>query len=125
MIGYNDLSGSKMVVGNFEVRLPFTGPEKLAVIPSGLLFSDLNFFIDGGLAWSNNSIVKWKKTDSDIVNESVNGQNYSSYDPRVTMPVFGEGASAQGGEGGAAGMGVPQGVEDGRWCGGEVVVESG
>ncbi len=93
MIGYNDLSGSKMVVGNFEVRLPFTGPEKLAVIPSGLLFSDLNFFIDGGLAWSNNSIVKWKKTDSDIVNESVNGQNYSSYDPRVTMPVFSAGVS--------------------------------
>ena len=93
MIGFNDLSGSKMVVGNFEVRLPFTGPEKLAVIPSGLLFSDLNFFIDGGLAWSNNSIIKWKKTDADKVQENFGNGSVTTYDSRVTMPVFSAGVS--------------------------------
>ena len=92
-IGYNDLSGSRMVVGNFEVRLPFTGPEQLAVLPSGFLFSDLNFFIDGGLAWSSNSTVKWNKTDEDLITETVNGRTYSSYDPSVTMPVFSAGVS--------------------------------
>ncbi len=91
MIGFNDLSGSKMVVGNFEVRLPFTGPEKLAVIPSGLLFSDLNFFIDGGLAWKNSTTVKWKKTDADLITNLQNGVPY--YDPNVTMPVFSAGVS--------------------------------
>ena len=92
-IGYNDLSGSRMVVGNFEVRLPFTGPEQLAVLPSGFLFSDLNFFIDGGLAWRSNSTIKWNKTDEDLITETVNGRTYSSYDPSVTMPVFSAGVS--------------------------------
>lgn len=92
-IGYNDLSGSRMVVGNFEVRLPFTGPEQLAVLPSGFLFSDLNFFLDGGLAWRSNSTIKWNKTDEDRISETVNGVTYSSYDPSVTMPVFSAGVS--------------------------------
>lgn len=52
--GFEQLSGSKMAVGNFEIRIPFTGPEKLALIKSGLLFSDLNFFLDGGVAWDRN-----------------------------------------------------------------------
>jgi hypothetical protein len=48
----DQLFGSRIAVANFEVRLPFTGPEKLAVIKSKFLFSDLNFFFDAGLAWS-------------------------------------------------------------------------
>ncbi len=47
----NQLAGSKILVGNFEVRIPFTGPRQLALIKSGLLFSDLNFFFDAGVAW--------------------------------------------------------------------------
>ncbi len=47
----NDLFGSKLLVSNFEVRLPFTGPEQLAVIKSKVFFTELSFFIDGGLAW--------------------------------------------------------------------------
>ncbi len=45
------LLGSKMAVANFEIRLPFTGPRQLAMIKSSFLFSDLNLFFDGGLAW--------------------------------------------------------------------------
>ncbi len=50
----NDLLGSKMLVGSFEVRLPFTGPERLAAIKSGFLFSDLNLFFDAGMVWGKN-----------------------------------------------------------------------
>lgn len=91
MVSFNDLSGSKMVVGNLELRLPFTGPEKLAVLPSGLLFSDLNFFIDGGLAWKNGSTIKWTKTDEDRLQDPASGEYY--YDPAVRMPVFSAGVS--------------------------------
>lgn len=50
-IAEDNLFGSKILVSNFEVRLPFTGPEQLSLIKSGFLFTDLNFFVDGGLAW--------------------------------------------------------------------------
>jgi len=56
----NQLSGSKMAVFNFEMRLPFTGPKKLAAIPSRFLFSDLNLFFDAGLAWKDGSKVAFK-----------------------------------------------------------------
>ncbi len=48
---FNRLLGNKLLVSNFEVRIPFTGPERLALIKSKFLFTDLNFFIDGGLAF--------------------------------------------------------------------------
>jgi WD40-like Beta Propeller Repeat len=42
--------GSKIGVANFEIRLPFTGPRALALIPTNFLISDLNIFFDAGLA---------------------------------------------------------------------------
>src|SRR5690606_15631073 len=57
-ISFHGDVGPRGVGGNFEVRLPFTGPEKLAAIKSGLLFSDLNLCFDAGLAWNDgNKIV--------------------------------------------------------------------
>lgn len=49
----NQLFGSKIFVSNFEVRLPFTGPERLALIKSKALFSELAWFIDGGVAFND------------------------------------------------------------------------
>jgi len=49
----DNLFGTKMLVSNFEVRIPFTGPKQLALIKSGFLLSDLNFFVDGGLVWND------------------------------------------------------------------------
>lgn len=94
-VSLSDLMGSRMAVGNLEVRLPFTGPEQLAVIKSDFLFSDLNFFIDGGLAWGKGKKVKWNKTDDDLVpsldaNGNVIGMHY---DPNVRIPVFSAGVS--------------------------------
>ncbi|RZK48441.1 MAG: tolB protein precursor [Pedobacter sp.] len=56
----NQLSGSKFAVFNFEIRLPFTGPKKLAQLESKFLFSDLNLFFDAGLAWNEDSKVVFK-----------------------------------------------------------------
>lgn len=50
-VSINDLVGSRMFVSNVELRLPFTGPERLSLIPSRFLFSELNLFTDGGIAW--------------------------------------------------------------------------
>lgn len=58
--GLNSLMGSRIAVFNFEVRVPFTGPERLALVPSRMLFSDLNFFFDAGLAWSKGDKVAFK-----------------------------------------------------------------
>lgn len=70
----NQLSGSKMAVFNFEVRLPFTGPKKLAQIPSKFLFSDLNLFFDAGLAWRQGSKVAFKSQPT-YVTENVKDEN--------------------------------------------------
>ncbi|WP_411272802.1 DPP IV N-terminal domain-containing protein [Daejeonella sp.] len=57
----NQLVGSRIAVANFEVRLPFTGPAKLAQIESKFLFSDLNLFFDAGMAYDSNSKVAFKR----------------------------------------------------------------
>ncbi len=54
------LMGTRIAVFNFEVRLPFTGPEQLTLFSSRMLFSDLNFFFDAGLAWSSGTNVKFQ-----------------------------------------------------------------
>ncbi|RZA00088.1 MAG: tolB protein precursor [Sphingobacteriaceae bacterium] len=82
------LTGTRMVVANFEVRLPFTGPEKLARIKSSVLFTDLNLFFDGGLAWNESSNVKLAKTpDYSLVD------NRLIFDQTQRVPVFSAGIS--------------------------------
>lgn len=53
---FDRLLGSKISALNVEVRLPFTGPERLAVLKSRAFFSSLNFFLDGGSAWNKNDV---------------------------------------------------------------------
>ena len=62
----NQLVGTRLAVANFEVRLPFTGPKKLAAIESKMLFSDLNLFFDMGLAYDNDSKVAFRSTPRTI-----------------------------------------------------------
>lgn len=92
-INFSDLMGSRMAIANFELRLPFTGPEKLAILPSGFLFSDLNFFIDGGVAWSAGNDVKWTRGEDDLITETIDGEVFQRYDPNVRVPVFSAGVS--------------------------------
>lgn len=100
-VGFPELSGSRMAIGNFEVRIPFTGPEKLAVVKSGFLFSDLNFFIDGGLAWYGGSTIKMSRSKDDVIPAFNNGKPVLDpnnnpvmiNDPNVRVPVFSAGVS--------------------------------
>lgn len=55
---FSQLLGSKMALGSLEIRLPFTGPRRLSLIPSSFFFSDLNLFVDSGVAFDNFS--DWK-----------------------------------------------------------------
>ncbi|MEO8794356.1 MAG: basic secretory protein-like protein [Daejeonella sp.] len=67
----NQLVGTRIAVANFELRLPFTGPKKLTVIPSKFLFSDLNAFFDIGLAYYKDAKVAFR-SEPRLVN--VNGE---------------------------------------------------
>ena len=79
------LSGSKMAVFNFEIRLPFTGPKKIAQIPSKFLFSDLNLFFDAGVAWTKDSKVVFKSRPSPIYDANNN--------PLERVPIISTGIS--------------------------------
>ena len=50
---FRQAGGNSIAVGNFEVRLPLTGPRKLSLIPLNILPTDLNLFFDIGLAFNN------------------------------------------------------------------------
>jgi outer membrane protein assembly factor BamA len=77
------LSGTRIAVANTELRLPFTGPERLALIKSKWLLTDINLFFDSGLAWRLGSKIRLDgKTASDI------GEN-------VRFPLFSTGASVR------------------------------
>lgn len=56
-VSINHLMGQRMYVTNAELRLPFTGPERLSAIKSSFLFTDLNLFTDGGITWGNRSLL--------------------------------------------------------------------
>ncbi len=45
------LLGSKVLMSNFEIRFPFSGIERLALIKSKFFFSDLALFFDIGVAF--------------------------------------------------------------------------
>ena len=63
----NELFGSKILLTSFETRLPFTGPEQIALIKSGVLFSELAWFIDGGIAF--NDYREINGSDSEGINK--------------------------------------------------------
>lgn len=66
-LNINDLTGSRLLVANVEVRLPFTGPEKLALIKSKFLLTDLNWFFDAGVAWDSDTrpVLKFNPDQGD------------------------------------------------------------
>ncbi len=77
---FDELLGSKMLVGNFEVRLPFTGPEQLALIKSKFLLTDLNLFVDGGMAWTKNA-----QLSGDVY--QLDGEGNPRINPQTGEPV--------------------------------------
>ncbi|HEX2920696.1 MAG TPA: hypothetical protein VHO50_05985 [Bacteroidales bacterium] len=53
------LSGSKIALANAEIRFPFTGPERLSLIKSKYLLTDLNLFFDAGMAWNKDNTINF------------------------------------------------------------------
>ena len=60
-VNYNQLNGSQILVANFEIRLPFTGPERLTVLKSNIFYTELALFADAGVAWNskNPPVLRW------------------------------------------------------------------
>jgi hypothetical protein len=102
----DQLSGSRVAVANFEIRLPFTGPEKLSAIKSKFLFSELNLFFDAGLAWNKGDQIKFQKSPDFIGYEqardnqgrpAVDGSGdpilVAAYNSRQRVPALSAGVS--------------------------------
>lgn len=89
----NQLMGTRIAVANIEARIPFTGPERLSLVKSGLLFSDLNFFFDVGLAWNEGDKVALKSKPElvEIIVDPRNPFNYVNVYERV--PAMSAGVS--------------------------------
>jgi len=101
MIGYSSynmsmLSGSRVVVGNAELRLPLTGPKSLAMIESKYFLIDFNLFFDGGLAWNkgDHPKLKWEQNDfseripvfSSGISLRINLMGYLVIEPYYAVP---------------------------------------
>ena len=86
----DQLTGTRTAVANFEVRLPFTGPEKLSQIKSRFFFSELNFFFDAGLAWNAGNQIKFQ-TAPDRIGTDANGN--SLYNTNQRVPALSTGVS--------------------------------
>ncbi|HEU4903075.1 MAG TPA: BamA/TamA family outer membrane protein, partial [Flavisolibacter sp.] len=65
-VSINDLIGTRIYVANAELRLPFTGPERLSAIKSSFLFTELNLFTDGGVAWGNRNLLSEQDSKGEI-----------------------------------------------------------
>ncbi|MDB4904598.1 MAG: translocation protein TolB [Mucilaginibacter sp.] len=78
----NQLSGNRIAVANFEVRLPFTGPERLSQIKSKILFTELNLFFDAGLAWNAGDQIKFQ-SGPDAIGKDATGQTIYNTNQRV------------------------------------------
>lgn len=83
---FESLLGSKALLGGAEIRFPLTGPERLALIPSGLFFTELTFFFDAGVAWTNNTSIT---LNADEVRDPLKRYPYFSMGPSLRINVFG------------------------------------
>ncbi len=90
------MAGSKLLVANFEIRLPFTGPRQLAVINSNFLVSDLNVLFDAGLGFfeaedlkenPNNGSIQHKPILSTGVSLRVNLFGVFVLEPYFALPL--------------------------------------
>jgi outer membrane protein assembly factor BamA len=81
-VSINQLAGSRIAVGNVELRLPLTGPERMALIKFKYVPSELSLFMDGGFAWDSDY-----KFSMDTFTRWVNSN------PDERLPIFSVGAS--------------------------------
>jgi hypothetical protein len=85
--------GSKMLIGNFEIRLPFTGPRQLSLIKSNFLITDLNLFFDAGLSFyeegdlKKDAFIQHVPILSTGISMRVNLMGYLVVEPYFALPL--------------------------------------
>ena len=89
----DQLSGNRIAVANFELRLPFTGPEKLSQIKSKFIFTELTLFFDAGLAWNAGDQIKFQSGPDVIGKDPATGQTI--YNPTQRVPATSAGLSVR------------------------------
>ncbi len=89
----DQLSGNRIAVANFEIRLPLTGPEKLSQFKSKFLFTEVNVFFDAGLAWNSGDQIKFQSGPDAIGKDPVTGQTL--YNPNQRVPATSAGVSVR------------------------------
>jgi Tol biopolymer transport system component len=60
----DNLIGTRMLLGGLELKVPFTGPERLALISSGFFFTELGWFLDAGIAWREGQSLGFNLTSN-------------------------------------------------------------
>ncbi len=88
---YEQLMGSRVILSGLELRFPFTGPERLALIGSRIFFTELNLFLDAGIAWNDRNSLT---LDPDKLSETAIGKDGEEYF-KYRHPVFSVGASVR------------------------------
>ncbi|NOY37516.1 MAG: tolB protein precursor, partial [Chlorobi bacterium] len=77
----SQLYGDQMLIGNVELRLPFTGPKRLSLIKTKYIYTELTLFADGATTWSKGQYLSF---------------NYNNInDPDNRVPLFSTGVSAR------------------------------
>jgi Tol biopolymer transport system component len=89
----DQLIGSKLALLSFEVRLPFTGPKGLSLIPTNALFTDLAFFVDGGVAFDEFDHIFGSQGEEIVVTSFVNGEPVQNIEFRKPPFVMSAGVS--------------------------------
>jgi len=89
----DQLMGNRVIMGGIELRVPFTGPERLALIGSNFLFTELNVFVDAGVAWSEGMSITLDRDMAWVIDPETNTyQNrfpVFSFGPSLRINLFG------------------------------------
>ena len=90
----NRLYGNRLALGSFEMRIPFIGAEQYGIINFPFLPTELVAFVDGGLAWDNQSCFRDPNTRQSVcsISEPVLEWSRSSSE---RVPVVSTGFSAR------------------------------
>lgn len=100
------LLGQKALVGNVEVRIPFTGPKQLALIGSNAFFSDIVLFYDAGVAFENFSEA-FDDNLAPLIMRAGGGLRINLFGALILEPYYA--FAIKGGTGGTFGLNIVPG----------------
>ena len=90
---FNALTGNNIGVLNAEVRLPFTGPQRLALINFPFLYTELTAFADAGVAYNDFAEVRQYFDERDAIDAEGNPVSPASEFASLGRPIISAGIS--------------------------------